>query len=340
MATNLLSEIFNAKHVDLRPLSGHVAGAAALLALCRPGDTVMELDKFAGSHRLAEKLNLASLIDLNVVAIPFDAVAYNIDIEATIEAIKQYKPRVVILGTSLMLNPQPVAALAEVIKSIDNCWLMYDASHVLGLIAEGTFQQPLAEGADLIVTSTHKTFAGPQGGMILTNNDELASKIAISIYPALVTNHHLARIPAMAARALEIKAFGNAYSTATVRNAKTLAKALHDNGLNVVGSSFGFTQSHTIAFQTSGIGKSKDISLLLEQANIICGEIALPIELGSEAIRLGVQELTRLGLEPSDTNEIASVIAGVVLNKIDPIKARKEVKEIAARFTALRYALG
>jgi glycine hydroxymethyltransferase len=338
-AIRLISEIFRAKYVDLRPLSGHIAGAAALLALCKPGDVIMELDKFAGGHRVAEKLSLASLIDLQIVPVPFDATTYNIDTDATIKAIKKSKPKVVILGSSLFLFPHPITRIAEAIKKMGNCWLLYDASHVLGLIAGGMFQNPLGEGADLIVSSTHKTFAGPQGGMILTNNSYLAKLVASSICPALVANHHLSRIPAMAARAIEIKAYGYEYAKATILNAKALGEALQDYGLQVVGSKSGFTESHTVLIQTDKFGNCVDIAARLEQSGVICGEVSLPEAIGKGGLRLGVQELTRLGLKPTDTKEIAEIIAAIIYKKVSTEKAVKIVIRIAERFKKICFAI-
>lgn len=336
-AVRLVSELFGAAHVDLRPLSGHVAGIAAILALCRPGDTVMELDRSSGGHRLAEKLAVCGLVDLKVVGLPFDAASYNVDADAAAAAIRKHRPRLVILGSSLFLFPHPVAELAELTKTLDDCTLVYDASHVLGLAAGGLFQKPLEEGADIITTSTHKTMGGPQGGMIMTNRRDLAERVAPAIYPGVVTNHHLARIPAMAACALELMAFGKDYAKATVENARALARALEDAGVPAVGADRGYTDSHTVLVKAAGFGGGPEAASRLEEAGIICGEVVLPDQLGGTGLRLGVQELTRLGLKPSDTAEIADLVAGVLRGELDAGAAAPEVRRVAERFTQVHY---
>ena len=336
-AVRLIGELFGAAHVDLRPLSGHAAGVAVLLGLCRPGDTVLELDRPSGGHRLAEKLAVSGLIDLKIAPLPFDAANYNVDAEAAAGVIRELRPRVVILGSSLFLFPHPVAELKEAVRAVDDCTLVYDASHVLGLIAGGLFQKPLEEGADVIVTSTHKTLGGPQGGMIMTNDRNLAERLAPAVYPALTTNHHLARIPALAACALETMAFGKEYAQAVVANAKALAAALEDAGLPVVGSGAGYTESHTVLVGASQFGGGPQAAARLEQAGIICGEVVLPEALGGTGLRLGVQELTRLGMEADDTPEIAQLIAGVVRGEVEPEAAKPKVRRMAGRFTQFRY---
>jgi glycine hydroxymethyltransferase len=161
----LAQRLFGARHVDLRPLSGHIAGVAPLFALCKPHDKVLELNRECGGHRLAAKLVNCPLVQLHALSIPFDIEQFNIDVQGTLSLIERERPRIVILGSSTFLFPHPVSQLRAGLDSLDTgTILQYDGSHVLGLIAGKQFQQPLAEGADLVTSSTHKTLAGPQGG--------------------------------------------------------------------------------------------------------------------------------------------------------------------------------
>src|SRR5690606_35800889 len=150
--------VFGATEVELRAISGHVAGLAVIMGLCKPGDTVLELAGADGGHRMAAKAIESPLIDLRVLAFPFDADACNIDVDATCALIAREKPRLIIVGASNFLFPVPLEPIARCIaEHSPDSVLVYDASHVLGLIACGVFQDPLREGADLIFGSTHKT---------------------------------------------------------------------------------------------------------------------------------------------------------------------------------------
>lgn len=335
----LSRHLFHADHADLRPLSGHVAGEAVLLGLCRPGDTVLELDSVAGGHRLAEKLAVAALIDLRVLPLPFDAETYNLDIRRCGELILRERPRVVILGSSSFLFPHPVADIRGFVDQLEDCTLLYDASHVLGLIAGGRFQKPLEEGAHVVTASTHKTFGGPQGGLLLTNDLKLAQRIGEAIYPALVTNHHLHRIPAFGAACLEWSRFGEAHADAVVRNAQALAAAIIQEGLDVVGHAGVHTQSHTVLLATRAFGRSSEQAHRLEEAGIIVGPTTLPERWGRGGLRLGVQELTRRGMTPEDAGPIARLIGDLLKEKRSSDACRSEVRALAGRLDACLFAL-
>lgn len=330
-AHELGKQLFDARFIDLRPLSGHVAGIAVIMALTKPGDTVMELDE-GGGHHLSEKLSVCSLINLKNVALPFDAERFNIDLERTEAALRREQPRLLILGSSQFLFPHPVEQLKEITRRVSpSTIILYDASHVLGLTAGKHFQQPLREGADIITSSTHKTLGGPQGGLALTNNSELAEKVGQAIYPAIVTNHHLNRLPALAATFLELLCFGEDYAARVISNAQALAKELRNCGIPVVAESRGFTRSHTVLLQISEWGNGKAVADRLEAGNIIAGGCRLPASLGKYGIRLGSQEMTRYGMTPGDAPLFAKLIAGAIKQEIPADRIKAQVKEVRHR---------
>ena len=330
---DLARALFGAQYVDLRPLSGHVAGIAPLLALCRPGDTVLELSRECGGHRLAAKMAYCRLVELRVVPIPFDVERLNIDVDATMTLIEREKPRLVILGSSCFLFPAPVAALRVGIDALDSdTVLQYDASHVLGLIAGGRFQCPLAEGAHLVTSSTHKTLGGPQGGLILTNSEVIAEAVGNAMR-SLVANHHLHRLPALCAAFAEWAECGAAAVDKIVESARGLGAALEAQGVSVVGSHLRYTASHTILLRTKELGPASELARQLENANIIVSVCCLPDPLGPEGIRLGTQEMVRRGMVAGDTDEVAAVIAAVLQQRIDGAAARKRVGELARKMS-------
>ncbi len=331
-AHELGKRLFGARFMDLRPLSGHVAGIAVIMALTEPGDLVMELDE-GGGHRLNQKLSLCSLARLRTLPIPFDPHRYNIDLQRTEDLLRREKPRILILGSSQFLFPHPVKQFREMIERFSPATvLLYDASHVLGLIAGRHFQQPLDEGADIVSTSTHKTLGGPQGGLVFTNRLDLAEKVGEAIYPAIVTNHHLNRLPALAVVFLEMLAHGQRYAAAVIANAKALAKEIHRRGVPVVAETLGFTESHALLLQVAQWGTGKDISERLEAANIIAGECRLPDCLGKEGIRMGSQEMTRYGLTSAATAKIAELIVAA-------LRQEAPVEEIKMEIRRMRQAL-
>ncbi len=336
-AHRLGRELFGAAHIDLRPLSGNVAGLAATFGLGQPGNTVLEVDN---GHRYAHKLAQSNLrIDLNSLSIPWDSRRSNIDLEATVDLIAEHKPQMLIIGSGIFLFPQPVEALRQALdRHSPGAHLIYDAAHVLGLIAGGRFQNPLAEGADVIVSSTHKTFAGPQGGLILTNQRERAALIGPALAPLIASNHHLGRLPALAATFWEWQTYGAEHAAAIITNAKALGQALDDRGIRLLGADLGFSESHTLILAIGEFGESKAVSDRLESCGIIAGGAGVPDEMGSHGLRMGVQELTRTGMDPEDAGEIADCIAAALQGE-EPRQVAMRVKSLAGRFHDMCYTV-
>ena len=337
LAHQLAKQLFGAAYVDLRPLSGNIAGIAAIFALGSPGDTVLEVDN---GHRYAHKLASSPLqVKLQSIQIPWDGARYNIDLNQTISLIQQHRPKLVIIGSGLFLFPQPVRELKETMRKYNpGSYLIYDAAHVMGLIAGKRFQFPLQEGADVVISSTHKTLAGPQGGMILTNDRAIAEKIASAITPLLVANHHLSRLPALAGTFLEWLTCGESHASAIIDNAKALAGALHERGVPLAGEGLGFTESHTLLPIVDKFGEGKAIADSLEACHIIAGASRLPAELGTHGLRIGVQEVTRRGMTETDAPEIADCIVDV-LHGQNHADVKRRVIALAKRFNQIRFTL-
>ena len=330
--------MFAVKHVDLRPLSGNIAGIGAMFGLARAGDTVMEV---YNAHQYANKMRKAPLaVDLNSVEIPWDGPNYNVDLDQTLSLIEQHSPSIVSIGSGVFLFPAPVRELKEAMKRCNpDSILIYDAAHVLGLIAGGRFQDPMTEGADVIISSTHKTFAGPQGGIILTNHTEYAELIGEALSPLLVANHHLSRLPALAATFLEWLHCGRDHANAIVANAKAFGRALQERGVTILGHHLDFTESHMVIPIVDEFGDMGELCDRLEECHIIGGVFAPPAEVGSHGLRLGVQELTRLGMRERDADDIADCVVDVLRGN-DPAGVKRRAIELAGRFDKLSFTLG
>lgn len=337
LAHELAKQLFGAAYVDLRPLSGNIAGIATTFALARPGDIALELHN---GHQYADKLASSSLkVSLKSIEIPWDGVRSNIDLDRTVTLIREHRPKLVTIGSGVFLFPQPVRELKEAMnRYCPDSYLIYDAAHVMGLIAGGRFQSPLAEGADVLISSTHKTLAGPQGGIILTNDRSLAERIGPAVAPLLESNHHLGRLPALAGTFLEWLACGGEHADAIISNAKALGQALHQRGIRFVGQELGFTESHTLIPIVDEFGESKAMADQLEACNIIAGGASVPPELGTHGLRIGVQEVTRRGMTGTDVPEVADCIVDALRgDKQEAVKQR--VAALAGRFNGMLFTL-
>ncbi len=339
----LAKELFDAEHANVQPTSGVVANLAALTALTEPGDKVAALRISDGGHISHREISAPGVRGLEVLTLPFDAEEMEIDVDEALKLIETEEPEVVILGASLFLFPHPVAEISDAVKTYDGK-VIYDGAHVLGLIAGGTFQDPLREGADVLTGSTHKTLPGPQGGIILCGK-ELADAVDEAVFPGLVSNHHLHHVAGLAVALAEFMIHGEEYAKATVENARKLGEALYEEGLEVLCPHKGFTRSHQVAVDVRKHGGGARVSERLEKANIICNKNLLPWDDESESddpsgIRLGTQELTRLGMGPSEMEFVAELIADVVLERRSLEAVREDVAELREEFQEVEYGLG
>ncbi|NOY10529.1 MAG: serine hydroxymethyltransferase [Archaeoglobi archaeon] len=340
IAISLTKELFGAEHANVQPISGVVANTAAFFALTKPGDRVMALSVPCGGHISHDTVSSAGIRGLRVSYYPFDNEAFEIDIDETRKLAMKEKPKLFILGSSLILFPQPVKEISEIANEI-GARVMYDASHVLGLIAGRKFQQPMREGADVMTGSTHKTFFGPQRAVILSTG-ELADDIDRAVFPGVVSNHHLNTLAGYAISAIEMKLFGEDYADQVVRNAKRLAERLSELGVNVVGENRGFTESHQVAADVREFGGGARVAEKLESAGIVLNKNLLPWDTlkdtaNPSGIRMGVQELTRLGMKEREMEEIAEIIHGVMTDRISAEKARERVRELKSEFSTIKY---
>ncbi len=340
-AIELTKRLFNAEHVNVQPISGVTANLASLFGLTEPGDTIMALSIPSGGHISHSRLSAAGIRGLNVVNFPFDMENMNIDVDQTEKLARKIQPKLFLLGSSVFLFPHPVKAIREIADNFDSS-ILYDGSHVLGLVAGGRFQDPLREGVDVLAASTHKTFFGPQRGVILCKNS-LKKVIDRSVFPGIVSNHHLNSLAGYLVSVMEMLEFGKQYAEQIIKNAKTLAEELHSRGFNVLCEHLGFTESHQVVADVSDLGGGKKVSDTLEKAGIIINSNLLPWDdlknsHNPSGIRLGVQEITRLGMKEEEMVEIARLIADAVINGKDLTKIKEDIVELKKEFNTVEYS--
>jgi len=341
LCNQIFRERFETSFADVRPISGAIANMVVYSAFTKPGDVIISLGIPNGAHVSSTQWGIAGVRGLKSIDMFFDAGRMNIDVENTVKLIEKVRPKLIMFGASMLLFPEPVKEIRERIDP--KIKTIYDASHVFGLIYGGVFQDPLKEGADLITSSTHKTFQGPQGGVVIGNrnlNEEEWQKVETAIFPGITSNTHIHRFPALAITALEMNAFGKGYAKQVVRNAKTLAESLYEKGFNVLCPNLGFTESHQVMVDVSKFGGGKTASELLEASNIICNKMALPMDKPQDAtrnpsgIRLGVQELTRWGMKEVEMQIVAELFKKVL---VEGKTVKQEVIEFKKKFNEVHY---
>ena len=344
-ANKFFAKKMGVNRVDVRPISGAIANMAVMRALTNPGDVIAGLSVSAGAHSSHTKGGVAGLLGLNQVQLAFNKSNFSIDTELSSKIIRHARPKIAIIGASLILFPLDIAGIREACNDV-KCTLIYDAAHVFGMIYSGKFQQPFKEGADILTTSTHKSFPGPQGGLIAANisEDSEWTTVQRGVFPKILSNHHLHRIPAVLIAAYEMEKFGEQYSTQILKNAKALGQALHDEGLKVCAEDRGFTESHQVAIDVSEQGGGKFMAEELEKANIILNKNLLPSDTLSlknlknpSGLRLGVPEMTRFGMKENDMGTIAELIANVAFKKASTKDVKEKVKEFRTGFQKIHY---
>jgi glycine hydroxymethyltransferase len=341
LANKIMGELLGGALVDVRPISGTIANAAAFRALAGCGAKAVIAPVQAGAHVSHTKFGTLGALCIDHIELPYDEENMNVDVDRAVKVIEEVKPAFVVLGGSVYLFPHPVRELAEAAHSV-GAKLVYDAAHVLGLIIGRRWRNPLDHGADVVTASTHKTFPGPQGGLVATRNEALYKALGRAIFPLFVSNHHLHRLPALVVTALEMKYYGEAYADQIVRNAKKLAEALAAEGFNVLAEHLGYTRSHQVLIDVRKNGGGAKVAELLEKANIIVNKNLLPYDppdaiKNPSGIRIGVQEVTRFGMKEPEMEEIAKFMREVVIDGKDPRHVARKVTEFRREYMRIHY---
>jgi glycine hydroxymethyltransferase len=347
-------DLFRCRQADVRPISGNAANSAIALGWLRGGDSVIVNSTDAGGHishnlvgvfgrRIQVRGQTLTAGRDNSVRLHFLPLApdhYHIDAQAAVEMIDRVRPQLVVLGKSLFLFPEPIDALAPICRH-HKIPILFDGAHVLGLIAGGGFQDPLHEGATYLTGSTHKTFPGPQRGVILADLEGAAAETYWGpadrgVFPGSSSNHHLHSLAGLVVAIREMKQHGRQYVDQIVRNAQALGRALAAQGIGVEAEEFGFTRSHQIAVDVADFGGGVEVAGRLERQDIMVNYNMLPGDQdprNPSGLRIGVQEMTRFGMTESEMGELATLIADAARGKT----VKEAVNCLRARFLEMRY---
>ena len=343
LGIQLAKKVFNAPFANIQSTSGTVSNIGALKALAKPGDKITAVSTADGGHISHARMGAVGLRDLNLSTYPWNEERMEPDIDGSCALIRELEPRVTLVGQSVFLFPTPLREIADAAHEV-GASVMYDGAHVLGLIAGGCFQDPLREGADLMTGSSHKTFPGPQGGFLLSSSEDpvFQRKLNTSIFPGVCSSYHLHHVAGKVVALAEFEEYGTAYAHDIVKNGQAFASALAAEGFDVLAESRGYTASHQVLTRhgDTDSGAGAKAARLLEDAGIITNMNMLPGDtkaLTPSGLRLGVQELTRVGMGTLEMQEVAKLYARVLLHSEDPSAVKQDVSLLKSDFQTIRY---
>lgn len=343
LGIDLAKSVFNAPFANIQSTSGTVSNIAALKALAKPGDKITAVSTADGGHISHARMGAVGLRDLDLSTYPWDEERMEPDIDGACSLIREIKPTVSLIGQSVFLFPTPLREISDAAHEVGST-VMYDGAHVLGLIAGGAFQDPLREGADVMTGSSHKTFPGPQGGFLLSSSDDekMHKRLNNAIFPGVCSSYHLHHVAGKVVALAEFEEYGQAYAQNIVKNAQSFAQALAAEGFDVLAESRNYTASHQVLTRhgDTDSGAGAKAAQLLEQAGIITNMNMLPGDtkaLSPSGLRLGVQELTRVGMGKNEMEEVASLYARVLLKDENPDSVKQDVHQLKSNFQVIRY---
>jgi glycine hydroxymethyltransferase len=263
---------------------------------------------------------------------------YTVDVDALKDLATEVKPKLITIGGSLNLFEHPVREVRTIADSV-GAKLLFDAAHQCGIIAGKAWKNPLAEGAHLMTMSTYKSLGGPAGGLIVTNEADLAEQLDSIAFPGMTANFDAAKSAALAVSMLDWKEHGKEYAQSMIQMAQALAQALAAEGEPVFGAGQGFTQSHQFAIEAAAYGGGQAASKKLRKAGFLACGIGLPIpevEGDMNGLRIGAPELARWGMTHAHAKRLATLISQA-LHSDTPEVLLPEVSAWRQEFTQLHY---
>lgn len=328
LAISYAEKLFNCKYANVQPHSGSSANMAVYKALLNNGDKVMGMNLSHGGHLThGHSINFSGL-EYEIISYDVDLKTETIDYNGLIELARKEKPKMIIAGASAYSRIIDFKKFREAADTC-NAILMVDMAHIAGLVAAGLHPSPFPY-ADVVTSTTHKTLRGPRGGLILTNNEEIAKKINKIIFPGIQGG------PLMHVIAAKAQCFYEAmskdfivYQKQVLKNAKALANSLEEEGFHIIS---GGTDNHLLLVDIkNNIGiTGKMAETILDSINITCNKNTIPNEtegpMKASGIRLGTPAMTTRGLKENDFILIGKIISKALKNK-DSKQVLKELKK-------------
>ena len=337
LAIERAKELFGAKFANVQPHSGSQANTAAYLALIEPGDTVLGMDLSAGGHLTHGSPVNFSGKTYHFVGYGVDPTTEVIDYEVVRILAREHQPKLIVAGASAYSRTIDFAKFREIADEV-GAKLMVDMAHIAGLVAAGLHPNPVPY-ADIVTTTTHKTLRGPRGGMILTNDEELAKKVNSAIFPGIQGGplEHVIAGKAVAFKEALDPSFKE-YAQQVVKNAKAMVDVFNNEPKARLVS--GDTDNHLLLMEVTGFGlNGKEAEHLLDSVNITVNKNSIPFETLSpfktSGIRIGTPAITSRGFKEEDAAKVAELIVKVLSNKDDAdvlAQVKQEVKNLTDKY--------
>jgi glycine hydroxymethyltransferase len=323
---------FGAKFVEWRPVSTSMANAVVFSALLAQDDVILSQSLDAGGNYSYQTCGPAGLRSGNIVPIPARGKTFEIDVDVVAELAERVRPKMIVIGGSKVLFPYPVRELRRIADQV-GAILLFDAAHVGLFIASGTFQRPLQEGCQVVTVGTHKVLGGPVGGLVLTNDEEIASRVTRLTFPALLQTRDQNKMAALAVTLAELERFGPELARRTVVNAQALARELAAGGFEVIGRDGRYTETQQVIVELGS--EAQAFERRCNEANILVPDCALTGDaaLGRRSgARLGAHELTRLGMGPDEMVQVAALIRDAARDGAQASEVAENVRVLRSRF--------
>lgn len=335
LAIDRAKELFGAKYANVQPHSGSQANAAAYRSLIASGDTVLGMDLASGGHLTHGSPVNFSGQTYNFVSYGVDKETERLDYDAILALAKEVKPKLVVAGASAYPREIDFERFGQIAKDV-GAYLMVDMAHIAGLVAAGKHQNPVPY-ADIVTTTTHKTLRGPRGGLILTNDEQLAKKINSAVFPGLQggpLEHVIAGKAVAFGEALRPEF--NDYAAQVIKNAQAMAEVFAQNDKARLIS--GGTDNHLLLVDVLGFGlNGKEAEQLLDSVSLTVNKNSIPFETLSpfktSGIRLGTPAITSRGFDEADAKQVAELILAVLESKGEA-EVLADVKAKVAQLTA------
>ena len=334
LAIERAKQLFGCNFANVQPHSGSQANTAVYVALLNTGDTVLGMSLSDGGHLThGSPVNLSGKY-YNFVPYGVDSETHRIDYDKVEQLAKEKQPKLIVAGASAYPRVIDFKRLAEIAHGV-GAYLMVDMAHIAGLVAAGLHPSPLPY-ADVVTTTTHKTLRGPRGGLILTNNEEIAKKINKAIFPGIQGGPLLHIIAAKAVCFGEaLKPAFTAYQKQIVANAKTLAEQFLSEGFQLVS---GGTDNHLMLLDLRPYGiTGRELEVRLDEVHITVNKNAIPNDPEkpsvTSGIRVGTPAVTTRGLGPEEMKVLAGCYYDVATDyEGTRARVKKTVEEICERF--------
>ncbi|MBF9650233.1 serine hydroxymethyltransferase [Streptococcus pseudopneumoniae] len=337
LAIERAKEIFGAKFANVQPHSGSQANCAAYMALIEPGDTVMGMDLAAGGHLTHGAPVSFSGQTYNFVSYSVDPETELLDFDAILKQAQEVKPKLIVAGASAYSQIIDFSKFREIADAV-GAKLMVDMAHIAGLVAAGLHPSPVPY-AHITTTTTHKTLRGPRGGLILTNDEDLAKKINSAIFPGIQGGplEHVVAAKAVSFKEILDPAFKE-YAANVIKNSKAMVEVfLQDPDFRIIS---GGTENHLFLVDvTKVVENGKVAQNLLDEVNITLNKNSIPYETLSpfktSGIRIGSAAITARGFGEEESRKVAELIIKTLKNAENEAvleEVRSAVKELTDAF--------